>query len=156
MFKLYVQFVTYYNQDKISFLRSPKRYVKKRTLSFEFLVKTSLCHTGASKIINHFPLFFFRIDLWFAAFSTNQGLGAEKYGRKVYLLKYYYKIIIKKKSWFKFSYDEIVVEESRASSANERHALSPIRRAQRTSSIKLLWTWFTLFIHRGNCQIFFN
>ena len=44
----------------------------------------------------------------------------------MYLLKYYYKIIIKKKSWFKFSYEKIVVDEfrdeSRASSANERES----------------------------------
>ena len=44
----------------------------------------------------------------------------------MYLLKYYYKIIIKKKSSFKFSYEKIVVgefrDESRASSANERES----------------------------------
>ena len=53
--------IGYNNQGKISFLRSPKRYVKKGTVSTEFLVKASLCRTGAPKSrkrLDHFPLFF--------------------------------------------------------------------------------------------------
>ena len=54
-----IQFVLYKNQNKILFLRSLRRNVKKRTVSNEFLVKTSFSQSGAFNRLEHFIFSFF-------------------------------------------------------------------------------------------------